>query len=84
MSSAQSATNFNRTGRSSARPMTAKTMRPASSTKSFQLDLKKFSGQLEGPNKPVIRPKKQLNTEFFHSVLYKMKMQKDVLEDKIK
>lgn len=85
MAGSNSATLLNRTNRSLNRPSTTKTLRPASSnSKSMQLDFKKFASQLEGQSKSGIKPRKQIKTDFFHSVLYKMKMQKDILEDKIK
>lgn len=67
------------------RPSTAKSIRPYSSTqKIFQIDLTKFADQWGTSSKPIIRPKKQLKTQLLHSVLYKMKMEKDILEEKIK
>ncbi len=66
------------------RPSTGKSVRPNSSQKIFQLDLSKFADQWGTSSKPIIRPKKQLKTNLLHSVLYKMKMEKDILEEKIK
>ena len=76
--------SLSRLNKSAARPATSKSIRPTSSQRSMQFDATKFAELFGTQGRQSIRPKKELNTDFFHSILHRMKMQRENLDQKIK